>query len=307
MYEHKIAYNIESSRKWGWTPDWFGAACFDNYLIESVENWQRAAGLEDDGLVGTQTYRRIVTEREVNADLYEPYGPVTETGGAHLFFNGHFVPIDWNKVVLFSDPDGFKAPNGTYTSFAGKEQRQIDMGVTHWDVCLSSQSCFKVLVKRGISVHFLIDNDGTIYQTLDMQHAGWHAGSRVCNLNSVGVEISNAYYLKYQGWYEKHGFGPRQVVKGAKVHGGTLEDHLGFYPVQAAALRALWRAVGNACSIPFDTPGHLDGVCEPAAKGHYRGFVHHYNLTRRKIDCGGFDMADIIEGLMLEKHTEDGE
>ena len=57
-----------------------------------------------------------------------------------------------------------------------------------------STQCQKVLDKRGISVHFLIDNDGTIYQTLDLQHAAFHAGK--VNRKSVGVEISNAYYPK---------------------------------------------------------------------------------------------------------------
>ena len=78
-----------------------------------------------------------------------------------------------------------------------KPQRDVKMFVNHWDVCLSSKSCERIMKKKGTSVHFCIDNDGTIYQLLDTQHAAWQAGTRVTNLASVGVEISNAYYKKY--------------------------------------------------------------------------------------------------------------
>ena len=36
-------------------------------------------------------------------------------------------------------------------------KRKIDLGITHWDVCLNSKSCQSVLNRRGASVHFLID------------------------------------------------------------------------------------------------------------------------------------------------------
>jgi hypothetical protein len=45
-----------------------------------------------------------------------------------------------------------------------------------------------------------------------MNHIAWHAGSRTVNRKSVGVEISNAYYPKYQSWYKKNGFGERPSI-----------------------------------------------------------------------------------------------
>jgi len=39
----------------------------------------------------------------------------------------------------------------------------------HYDVCGVSRQYFKVLHDyRGLSVHFMLDIDGTIYQTLDL-------------------------------------------------------------------------------------------------------------------------------------------
>ena len=93
------------------------------------------------------------------------------------------------------------------------------MFVTHWDVCLSSKSCFNILKKRGISVHFCIDNDGAIYQLMDCNDIGFHAGNWEVNTKSVGVEISNAYYPHYQDIYRRKGFGPRPFWRDAEVHG----------------------------------------------------------------------------------------
>ena len=52
----------------------------------------------------------------------------------------------------------------------------IDKVVIHYDACGSSAKCFDVLHnQRGLSCHFLIDVDGTIYQTLDARERAWHA------------------------------------------------------------------------------------------------------------------------------------
>jgi N-acetyl-anhydromuramyl-L-alanine amidase AmpD len=152
-------------------------------------------------------------------------------------------------------------------------------------------------------VHFCIDNDGTIYQLADLQHACWHASDRTVNHKSIGVEISNAYYTKYQDWYTKR-FGPRPVVTDAVVHGRTLDPHLGFYPVQIEALKALWEAVSNACGIPLEAPlknGELDtGENRDVSSGKFEGFVNHYNVTNRKIDCAGLDLVKLLNEVKAD-------
>src|SRR4051812_11550961 len=69
-------------------------------------------------------------------------------------------------------------------------QRVVDQFVIHFDVCGVSRECFKVLHDhRDLSVHFMLDLDGTIYQTLDLKERAWHATSS--NGRSVGIEIAN--------------------------------------------------------------------------------------------------------------------
>jgi len=69
-------------------------------------------------------------------------------------------------------------------------RQHVDQFVLHYDVCGVSRQCFKVLHdSRGLSVHFLLDIDGTIYQTMDAKERAWHA--TISNDRSVGIEIAN--------------------------------------------------------------------------------------------------------------------
>ena len=294
----KIFYNQASAAKLSWDPTWFGVKEFDEELVDAITAWQKKIGIKADGLCGPGTYRRIYTERSSNITDYRP--PIIPCSDeSYIVCQGNFFKINWPRVVLWTDTNGLKSSGGFTPYF---EKRKIDMFVNHWDVCLNAHTCAKVLNKRGISVHFCIDNDGTIYQMVDMNHAAWHAGSRKANLNSVGVEISNAYYPKYQGWYDSNGFGERDLVEGAHVHGRTLDPFLDFYPAQIDALKALWQACHEALDIPYKCPLDKNGetlykVSTSAAAARFKGFVSHYHLTNRKIDCANLDINTLLKDL----------
>jgi hypothetical protein len=295
----KIFYNQSSSSSLGWDPSWFGEKYCDDDLIKAVKKWQKENSLVSDGLVGPTTYRRIWTERESKIDDFKPY-TYSPKENAYIVHNGKFIPIQWGKVILWGEDGGLKGASGTYYNNSGKEDRKPTIFVNHWDVCLSSESCERVLAKRGVSVHFCIDNDGTIYQLLDTQHSAWHAGNSKVNKCSIGVEISNAYYTKYQDWYVRNGFGERPVWEDVKLHGGTQKPFLGFYDVQIEAAKALWRALHDGLDIPLECPIGDDGnmlttVSSDVSSARFKGVVHHFHVTRKKIDCGGFDLKTHLE------------
>ena len=299
----KNFYNEASASKLGWSPSWFGEKYFDDKLVRAIKKWQKTQGLSGDGLCGPMTFRRLWTERQSNIDDHKPKDCRYSN---YIVYNGEFIPIEWDNVVLWSEQGGLAARAGTYYDYTSRPKRNIRYFVNHWDVCLSSTSCQRVLDKRGISVHFLIDNDGSIYQTLDMQHAAWHAGSERTNRPSVGVEISNAYYPKYQAWYERNGFGERELVEGAWVHGTQLDPFTDFYPVQKEALKALWAAINKATGIPLETPrnqfeGNSTKYEQQVAYGKYSGFVSHYHVSKSKIDCAGLDIAGLLGQIKEEK------
>jgi len=293
----KNFYNESSAAKLGWDPTWFGEKYYDDKLTRAIKKWQKDKGLSADGLCGPSTFRRLWTERQANIDDYKPASCHYSN---YVVYRGNFIPIEWKKVVLWSEQGGLEAPAGSFYSYSGRPKRNIRLFVNHWDVCLSSRSCQRVLDKRGISVHFLIDNDGTIYQTLDIQHGAWHAGSERVNRASVGVEISNAYYTKYQDWYERNGFGLRPLVDDAWVHGNKLGEHTDFYPVQIEALQALWKAIHKATKIPYEAPKNQFGSTstkyeQDVKYGSFSGFISHYHVSKNKIDCAGLDIVKLLE------------
>ena len=294
----KIKYNKESSAKLGWLPSWFGCDKFDQKLVDAIAKWQKDNGIEDDGLCGPGTYRRVYTERESQIDEFKP-DLVPNKDESFIVYHGNFLPIEWPKVVLWSEDKGLKLDKG-FSPYTDK--REIKMFMNHWDVCLNSKSCNSVLEQRGISVHFLLDNDGTIYQTMDMNHAAWHAGDRTLNHNTVGVEISNAYDLKYQAWYKKNGFGERPVIDGETVHGVKLKPFTGFYDIQIQALKALWKAIHLGLGIPYECPVDDKGetlkeVSSDVENGKFKGFVSHYHATKRKQDCAGLDIRKLLNEI----------
>ena len=151
-------------------------------------------------------------------------------------------------------------------------------------------------------MHFLIDNDGTIFQTLDMQHGAWHGSSERVNRASVGVEISNAYYPKYQNWYARNGFGERPIISDAYVHGKKLDPFTGFYHIQLEAAKALWKAMEGATEIELKAPLNSEGNTSTKYErdvvyGKFSGIVSHYHCTKSKIDCAGMDIQSMIKEI----------
>lgn len=306
MAVDKNFYNEASAAKLGWTPDWFGCAEFDEDLVVAIKKWQRRNRVTADGLCGPTTYRRVWTERQ--ADIHDYAPPESRQCGGYPKFivhNGKFLPIDWDKVVLWSEPDGLECvKNKRYYDHSGKPDRKPTNFTVHWDVCLSTESMARVINRRGISIHFGIDNDGTIYQLLDTQHGAYQAGHWYGNKHGIGLEIANAFYTKYQGWYEKNIGAPRPVVpKGeAVVHGRGLQEHLGFYPIQIEALKALMKAIHLGLGIPLEYPQNSDGslcttVHPGVSGGTLAGFNNHYNFTRKKIDCAGLPLDEIVKDI----------
>ena len=280
-----LAYNKASASKFGWSPQSFCTADFDETLIENIKDFQRKHNLDVDGLVGPQTYRRIFTEMEAQQET-----------SSHIRCNGKDVLINWDKVVGLTSDDALELPPGCFQR-ALNFVREPALIVTHWDAALSATSCYKILKRRGISSHFAIDNDGTIYQMVDTNDVAWHA--RGSNDRSIGIDISNAYYPKYQRVYRKRGFGNRPLLK-STVHGRPTGLHLGYYDVQLEAYQALVQSLAQHYGIPLECPrddeGNLyEGVYAPAVKGEFEGVVCHYHLSSKKLDCAGLPLKRLLD------------
>ena len=276
-------YNKKSSKKYGWHPNWFGDHYteIDSELIKKIKTFQEEHDLDVDGKVGPVTFRRLLSTRDLKEE-HENY----------ILIDGVQHPIDCKvKIDLM--------PDNCYRKY--KSMRKPTMIVTHWDATTSAERCKRVLQARGISTHFCIDNDGTIFQFVDTNHKAFHAG-RVANKCSIGIDFSNAYYIKYANYYERKGLPPRPFCRDSRVHGVKLKPHLGFYTEQINSYKKLLKILSKEYKIPLEVPldendNLLTKVHEESAKGKFKGVVSHYHLTRNKIDCAGLKMLEIVKDI----------
>ena len=208
----------------------------------------------------------------------------------------------------------------------------VDQLVIHYDVAGTSARCFRVLQDvRGLSVHFLLDLDGTIYQTLDLRDEAWHATK--ANPRSIGIEIANlgayppgkakpldeAYRVDAAGPYvvppeplRTPGFVARpkrpERIRGT-VQGVELEQH-DFTPQQYASLAKLAAAL---CTLfpkispdaPRD-PEDLGGRVRTSALSDeefesFRGILGHLHVQANKQDPGpAFDWEGFLAAVRAE-------
>lgn len=210
-------------------------------------------------------------------------------------------------------------------------QEKVDQFVLHYDVAGTSERCFKVLQDgRGLSVHFLLDLDGTIYQTLDLKERAWHAS--IANDRSVGVEIANMGAYKVGGenpfakWYRTDtngqvritlpaGYGdggirtpdfvgyPSQSEPVVGVIQGTELEQYDFTLEQYAALTRLTAALCRIfpkirCQYPTDSEGNLIRHKLPDDQlQDYQGVLGHYHIQKNKVDPGpAMDWDRVIGG-----------
>ncbi len=174
--------------------------------------------------------------------------------------------------------------------------------VIHHDGCNTADMCFSVLQnERGLSVHFLIDNDGTIYQTIDLALMAYHASE--WNTSSIGVELCNRGDAKKEpNYYSSGKYGPKRNVKPCKINGSTF---LAFdyteaqYDSMLRLGRALQRLLPN---LPAEFPQSSAGVqswdtMPPSSSFRFSGYIGHYHLTNQKWDPGPFDFKEFCRKI----------
>jgi len=215
-------------------------------------------------------------------------------------------------------------------------QSKIDQLVYHYDVDGTSRGCFKTLQDgRGLSVHFMIDLDGTIYQTLDLKEKAWHA--TIANSRSIGIEIANrgAYATPnlLKQWYADGSDGRTRImippslgdggerkrsfigrpIRDGIVRGEIQGQKLVQYDFTAEQYDALIKLTATLCTIfpkipcdyPRDEHGRLITHKLPDAElATYHGLLGHYHIQSNKQDPGpAFQWERVIDGSrsLLEK------
>ncbi len=223
-------------------------------------------------------------------------------------------------------------------------QDKVDQFVLHYDVCGTSPQCFNILHDhRDLSVHFMLDLDGTIYQTLDLKERAWHA--TISNDRSVGIEIANIGAYGKGGedgnpladWYRKDENGHTRIVVPLALGGGKwlrtpnfvghpardepvvgeVQGHrLKMYDLTPQQYDSLTKLTATLCMVfpritcdyPRDGKGQL--ITHKLADeqlANYRGVLGHYHIQTDKTDPGPALQWDrVIQGaraLMREPNA----
>jgi len=206
-------------------------------------------------------------------------------------------------------------------------QDRVDQFVMHYDVCGISRTCFKVLHDdRNLSVQFMLDIDGTIYQTMDLKERGWHAGKS--NSRSVGIEIANmgtSSPATLAQWYQKQLDGRMKLTIPARIketgvrvpgdyysarneliRGEINGENYAMYDLTPQQYEALTRLVAAVCTVlpkvtldyPKDNSGRLIASELPDEMfTNYTGLLGHYNVTKQKQDPGpAFQWDRVVNG-----------
>jgi N-acetyl-anhydromuramyl-L-alanine amidase AmpD len=207
-------------------------------------------------------------------------------------------------------------------------QKVVDQFVLHFDVCGTSRQCFNILQDhRDLSVHFLLDLDGTLYQTLDLKERAWHATTS--NDRSIGIEIANmgAYRTNaanpFAKWYQTQGDETRITIpeafgsdtgiltKGFVGHPARSQPVTGivqrqeliqydFTPQQYQALIKLTATLSKLfpklrCDYPRDAAGKLIAHKLPDPQlDQYQGVLGHFHIQTNKVDPGPAFQWDLV-------------
>lgn len=233
---------------------------------------------------------------EAELVLKEPPRSIAKKQVKYIWCDGEKYPIEWGKVVTYREEPKWSLPSKNMKPHVS--DRNVEQFVVHWDGCLSSKMCHKVLEGRGLSVHFCIDNDGTIIQLMDTNNIAWHA--RGVNTTSIGVEVSSAVYTKYAKKYKPR----RPVWENVECHGEQVGPILGFTDEQVKALKVLAKTICERYKIPLRVPENEKGelikgvikASEKHPKGWraFKGVMAHYHLNKNKTDPAGLDLKEVV-------------
>ncbi len=159
--------------------------------------------------------------------------------------------------------------------------------------------------QRRLSVHFILDDSGVIYQTLDLREKAWHGGKN--NPMSVGIEIdSRAHARRFPDAYDqahcqKYHVMPRRKrldhVQNYWLLGYEYNDRQYEALIKLAiGLKKIFPKMGN-----MDFPrinGRIIKQNMASPKKHC-GLICHYNNSTAKNDPVALDHYRLLRGIKL--------
>lgn len=184
-------------------------------------------------------------------------------------------------------------------------KRVVHAVVLHHDGSPSSDACYRTLVQRALSSHFMIDRDGTVYQATDVADMAWHAQGM--NGVAVGFDLNSTAtnLLRFPDAPPPLGGipSPTAEINGLQISSWTYSEEQ--YRSLIAVLRVLVEALGLEPAFPMDQNGGiLRTVLADPPPEQFAGLQCHWHSEEQKWDPGpGLDWERVLTGLRKEDAT----
>ncbi len=194
----------------------------------------------------------------------------------------------------------------------GKHIWQIAL---HHDVTMNAKDTYNVLCTRGLSTHFCVNYDGTLYQYMDPYHMAWATGEN--NNHSIAIDMNNPVYTELRA--EDPANGMRDIYQG-KIN-GSVKTMLGYTEPQYETIIALIKAFITEINVPGEEPWTplpvVAANCFPPISENgevinrllrdsvsFKGFLGHYHCSANKWDPGpAFDWLRVLSGIKGKRNS----
>ena len=270
--------------------------------------------------------------------------PGPDDGGGILILGKRYPLRSGVKVVTFADDpawdvgaaprpeleddEDFETPSAAGRPRRGNPRsvralrRTVNLIMLHTDLTWGAGATFRTLTSRGLSTHFIIDWDGTVYQLVDVAQRAAHVAE--FNNVSVGIDLNNPMqnmrghrlsdaYARYtflarlQAHMSEHGY-TRPLSPPTRIQHGLIQAH-GYTDAQYASLVALLRVLTRVLAVRPEPPmDRQQNVFRHALEGHLGkwletgGIVAHWHTSSSRWDPGpGFDWQRMIRGLAADE------
>lgn len=153
----------------------------------------------------------------------------------------------------------------------------------------------RTLRRKRLSIHYVVDYDGTVTQHADHDVVTMHAGA--ANGWTIGIEVVNRAAPLWPAFRERRQR-PRLAYQDT-VH-GRRRTMLRFTAPQVDACRLLCARLCAEYGLPLDVPrsvytGELiTDALPPSVLSWYRGILGHFHVTRKKWDPVPHLLRDVV-------------
>ena len=180
------------------------------------------------------------------------------------------APVGQGPPPPGSNPEDNITINDRGDTFKGfTRRRPPDQIVLHESATESSGETVDVLQKRGLSVHYTVDQDGSIDKLLDDSRRGSQVKGN--NARSIGIEIANPLY-------GRDALPGQQVIKASWAHTGKYAVPP---PEQVESSYGLVRKIASSNQIPVSFPAEQGDTFQmtqlPRSQSSQPGIISHEN------------------------------